>query len=222
MNKLAITALILGGFSVAHAQKPAVAPASGAASKPAATAPATGAPAKTTEPPAGVPHDMTPPKPGPETDALKPFSHSTTSTGTVPAMAMGNAAELPTKAKESCKWTAGGFWVTCEIDETVGTGKTAMKWSGHWTFGYDLAAKAYRGVMFTSSGDHMAMKGTLEGAKLTWESVEAMKAAAPNMPSKLRITEDATDPKAIKFLEEGLMGTKWVQLSSAVEKPSKL
>jgi hypothetical protein len=218
MNKLVITALILGGFSVAHAQKPAAAPASGVAQKPAA-APATATATKPAEPPAGVPHDMTPPKPGAETDALKPFAHSSTSTGTVPAMAMGNPAEMPTKAKETCKWSAGGFWISCDIDETVGTGKTAMKWQGHWTFGYDLAAKAYRGVMFTSSGDHMAMKGTLDGAKLTWESAEAMK--VPNMPSKLRITEDATDPKAIKFTEEGLLNGKWVPLSTAVEKPTK-
>jgi hypothetical protein len=139
--------------------------------------------------------------------------------GTVPANAMGNPAELPTKAKTTCKWVAGGFWVSCDIDETVGTGKTAMRWQGHWTFGYDLAAKAYRGVMFSSEGQHMAMKGTLDGSKIVWESAQEMK--VPNMPSKLRITEDAADPKAIKFTEEGLMNGKWAPLTSAVEKPTK-
>jgi hypothetical protein len=128
MNKLVITALIFGGFTVAHAQ----APAAKATPAPAA-APGKAASAKATEPPPGVPPAMTPPKPGGETDALKPFAHSSTMTGTVPANAMGNPAELPTKAKTTCKWAAGSFWVACDIDETVGTGKTATRWQGHWT-----------------------------------------------------------------------------------------
>jgi hypothetical protein len=65
----------------------------------------------------------------------------------------------------------------------------------------------------------MAMKGTLDGTKLVWESAQEMK--VPGMPSKLRITEDATEPKAIKFTEEGLMNGKWMPLTSAVEKPTK-
>src|SRR5262245_47697531 len=100
MNKLLSAAVVLS-FGIAHAQtktekpatppptkteKPAT-PPSGAAALPAAAAPAGGAPA-----------EMTPPKPGPESEALKPFAHNVQATGTIPAGAMGpNAPETSTK-----------------------------------------------------------------------------------------------------------------------------
>ena len=39
---------------------------------------------------------------------------------------------------------------------TTGTGKTAMKWMGHWVFGYDVTAKGYRGTMSDNMGMMMA------------------------------------------------------------------
>jgi hypothetical protein len=205
MKKLAAAALALSFAVAAQAQKPETAPKADK-SKTEAAPPASG-------------EAMTPPKPGPETLALKPFAQSSTMTGTLAAGAWGKNPELPAKATSKCKWTAGNMWVACDIDETIGAGKTAMKWSGHWMFGWDLAAKAYVGVMASSMGEHEAMKGTLEGSKLTWESMHEMK-APPHMPSKLRITEDATDPKAIKFTEEALVDGKWVTMENAVEKPT--
>lgn len=205
-----LTAAIVLSFGVAYAQAPSGKSAKPTAEKPAAAAPASGAAAKP---------EMTPPKPGPETEALKPFAKSFSMTGTVPANAMGNEKELSTKARGTCKWVAGNMWVACDIDETVGTGKTAQKWAGHWVFGYDYAAKSYRGVMVSSMGEHMGMNGTLEDKKMTWESMHEMKGLPPGMPTKLRITEDATDPKAIKFTEEGWVGGKWVTSTTATMKP---
>lgn len=220
MNKLLI-AVSLCTFGLAHAQsgttaKPAAPAASGAAAKPAAS----GAAAKPATPPSGAtaaPAEMAPPKPGPETEALKPFAHSVTTAGTIHAGAMGpNSPEMPTKGKATCKWVLGNLWVACDIEDTAGTGKTAMKWAGHLVFGWDFAAKGYRGTITDNMGMQVAFKGTLEGAKLTWETVGEMK--VPNMPTKSRMTLDATDPKAIKFTEEGMMGGKWVPMSSSVHK----
>jgi hypothetical protein len=221
MNKL-LAAVVLLGFATAHAQtkteKPAT-PPTGAAAKPAtppsgaAGAPAAGAPA------AGAPPaEMAPPKPGPETEALKPFAKSVQSTGTIVAGAMGpNSPETPTKGKSTCKWTMNNLWVMCEIDETSGTGKTAMKWMGHWVFGYDFGQKGYRAFMTDNWGTMTPFKGTLEGTKLTWESIGEMK-GPPGMPTKMRVTLDATDPKAIKFTEEGFLNGKWMVRGTATHK----
>jgi hypothetical protein len=207
MTKL-LTAVALLSFGTAYAQsgkadKPAAAP-SGAAAAPSG---GTAAP------------DMTPPKPGPETEALKPFVHNITSTGTVAAGSMGSNPELPTKGKATCHWTVANFWAMCDIEETTGTGKTAMKWIGHWMFGYDLMAKGYRGVMLDNMGSMVPMKGTLEGTKLTWESMNDMK-GPPGMPTKIRFAMDAADPKNIKFTEDGMVGGKWVTRSTGVHKLS--
>jgi hypothetical protein len=105
------------------------------------------------------------------------------------------------------------------MEETSGTGKTAMKWQGHWVFGWDTMAKAYRGTMISTMGDMTEMKGTLDGSKLTWETGE-MKGLPQGMPTKARVTLDATDAKAIKFTEEGYLNGKWVTTGTAVHKPS--
>jgi hypothetical protein len=212
MNRL-LAAVVTLSFSTAYAQKPAETPKTGGA-PPAAAPPPAGAP------PAGAPPgEMGPPKPGPETEALKPFAKSITSTGTMNAGAMGpGSPEMPTKGKATCKWVLNNLWIACDIEETSGAGKTAMKWQGHWVFGYDFLAKGYRGTMTSSMGAQMRMKGTLEAQKLTWETVDEMK--MPGMPSKTRITLDATDPKAIKFTDEGLVGGKWVAMSTATHRPA--
>jgi hypothetical protein len=211
MNKI-LFAFALCSFSVAHAQAPA------AEKKPAATTKAPAADAKA-PPPGGDPMAamMAMTKPGPEQEALKPFSHSVTSTGSVVAGGMGpGSPEMPTKGKATCKWINGNMWVSCDIEESMGAGPKAMKWVGHWVFGYDNLAKSYRGVMTDNFGMMERMKGTLEGTKLTWESVDEMK--VPNMPSKSRVTMDAADPKALKFTEEVFQDGKWSVHGTATHK----
>jgi hypothetical protein len=213
MHKQLLAAVLTLSFgAIVHAQAPAKAgDTAKPAAPPAGTKPTT--PAKDA-PPAGA--EMAPPKPGPETEALKPFAKSVTSSGTIPAGVMGGNPELTTKGKSTCKWVLNNLWVSCEIEENVGSGKQAMKWAGHWVFGYDFIAKGYRGTMTSTMGDQTQMKGTLEGSKLVWENIEEMK--VPGMPSKSRITLDATDPKAIKFSEEGYLQGKWVPMGASVHK----
>jgi hypothetical protein len=194
MNKL-LLAVSLFTFGLAHAQsgksdKPATPPSGG-------TATAAG----------NAPPTMEMPKPGPEQDALKPFIHSSPYTGT---HMMPDGKELPTKGKQTCKWLPGNMWAACDIEMTTGTGKTAMKWNGHLVMGYDTMAKGYRAVMTDNMGMLARMKGTLEGSKMVWESMDEVK--MPGMPSKERVTEDATDPKNSKMTFEGMMNGKWTPM----------
>ena len=62
-------------------------------------------------------------------------------------------------------------------------------------------AKGYRAVMTDNMGMLGRMKGTLDGAKMVWESMDEMK--VPDMPSKERVTDDATDPKVEKMTVRG-------------------
>jgi hypothetical protein len=206
---------LLFAFGNAFAQptggdkKPAPAPAAKPAEKPAPAAkpaekPAAGAPAAAMEPPP-------PPKAGPETDALKPFApKSATMTGKSPAGAYGpNSPEMATKGKVSCKWIMNNLFAMCDIEDTMGTGKTAMKWMGHQMMGWDFGAKEYRSTMVDSFGGVVMMKGKLEGSKLSWESMTD--AYMMGQPTKFRISFDATDPKAIKMTGEHTgPDKKWV------------
>ena len=159
--------------------------------------------------------EMTPPKPGPEQAAIKPLVASSTGTG---EHLMPDGKAMPSKAKSTCKWLPGNMWAACDIEETVGTGKTAMKWMGHMVFGYDTAAKAYRAYMMDSWGMSDRMKGTLEGTKMVWESTDEVK--VPGMSSKSRVTEDFTEPKTDKLSFEGWMNGKWMPMGSMTMKAS--
>jgi hypothetical protein len=214
MKKL-LFAIVMLGFGVAQAQtkpektekqaqgqtkpekaeKPAM-PPSGAAAAPAAGAP-----------------EMTPPKPGPEQDALKPFVRNGTYTGT---RTMPDGKETPTKGKQACKWLPGNMWASCDIEMSTGAGKTATKWMGHLVMGYDTMAKGYRAVMTDNMGMMGRMKGALEGSKMTWESMDEMK--VPGMPSKERVTDDLSDPKAEKMTFEGWINGKWTPTGSGTFK----
>lgn len=203
MNKLLI-AVTLCTFGTAYAQ-------SGTTAKPAPSG------AKTATAPSGASAApaMEMPKPGPDQDALKPFVRSGSYTGTH----MGpDGKEAPEKGKQTCKWLPGNMWAACDIDMTTGTGKTAMKWMGHLVMGYDTMAKGYRAVMTDNMGMMGRMKGTLEGKKMVWESMDEMKGGPPGMPSKERVTDDATDPKSEKMTFEGEINGKWMPMGSGAFK----
>jgi len=200
MNKL-LVAVSLCTFGIAYAQAPSgkTAAPSGKAATPSGGSAA----------PAGM--EMMPPKPGPDQDALKPFVHSAGYTGTHVGP---DGKEAPTKGKQTCKWLPGNMWAACDIEMSMGTGKTAMKWMGHLVMGYDMMAKGYRGVMTDNMGMMSRMKGTLDGKKMVWESMDEMKNAPPGMPSKERVTDDASDPKEEKMTFEGWMNGKWMPTGS--------
>jgi hypothetical protein len=209
-----IVAFALLSFSVAHAQAPAPAaekkPAAAPEKKPAAAdtkAPAGAAPGSSDE----MAKMMEMSKPGPNQTALKPFMKSASFTGTHTNPTDGK--EIPTKGKQTCKWLPGNMWAACDIDQTAGTGKTAMHWMGHLVFGWDNVANGYRAFMTDNFGMSSRMKGTLEGTKMVWESMDEMK-GPPNAPSKERVTDEGGE----KLTFEGLMNGKWVPMGSATMK----
>jgi hypothetical protein len=160
-----------------------------------------------------------PPTPGAETKALEAFTKSVTMTGKAPAGAWGpGSPEMATKGKGTCKWEVNNLWAVCELEDTMGVGKQAMTWKGHWTYGWDFAAKAYRGVMVDSWGMAMMLDGKIEGQKITWESKgEVM---MMGQPTKVRFSMDVTDPKAIKFIGEHTAAGNWVVDEESVMKPA--
>ncbi len=205
MNKL-VVALTLCTFGVAYAQSGTTAkPAPAPSGKTAAPAPSGASAAPT----------MEMPKPGPEQDALKPFVKNGTLTG---SHIGPDGKEMASKGKQTCKWLPGNMWAACDIDETTGTGKTAMHWMGHLVFGYDTVAKAYRGYMADNMGMSSRMKGALDGTKMVWESMDEVK--VPGMPSKERVTEDVSDPKVDKITFEGWMNGKWMPTGTTTVKVS--
>lgn len=142
------------------------------------------------------------PKPGPETQALRPFIGSFTWTGTAKAGAFGpGSPEMPTRGRERCRWILGNLWAECELQDTAGKGKQAITWKATELVGYDLMAKQYVAAFVDNMGGMMTMKGMLEGSKLTFEGAGMMNGE----PWKDRVTYDASNPKAIQFTEERSM-----------------
>lgn len=168
---------------------------------------------------AGAPPKMEAAKPGPETAALKPFTGNASWTGVMKAGAMGpGSPEMATKGKMKCGWIMGGLWAMCDIEDGPAAPKSFV-WKGHWIVGWDNEAKEYRGSIFDNMGSSANMKGKMDGQKLVMESPEAM---MMGMPMKMRMTWDATDPKAVKFTEErSVKGGPWTVAGESTYKAGK-
>lgn len=217
MKKLLQCCAVLGAFVVtgAQAQKTANPPSGGSVKGDAAKLADAGKPMGA--PPSA--EEMAPPKPGPETMALKPLATTLTLAGNVPANAMGpGSPAMTTKGTHSCKWSADKLWLNCEIKDTMGTGKQAMTWNGHMMIGWDFTAKMYRAVMTDNMGAAMMMQGKMDGAKLPLESVGDYQMMGH--PMKMRFTMDMTDPKAFKYTDERDMGKsgKWTTFEEGTMK----
>jgi hypothetical protein len=156
-----------------------------------------------------------PPKPGEETKKLQFLVGTFSGPGKMEAGAMKpDSPEMPTKAKQVCKWTLGNFWVACDVTDTAGTGKQAMTWMGHMLVGYDMEAKMYRSVGADNMGTAFDLNGKMEDKKFTMES--ARETTMMGMPVKFRFTFDFSDPKTLKFTDERSMkGGPW-QLAETI------
>jgi hypothetical protein len=216
MKKVLQCCAVVGAFIVAGAGAQEKKPA---AEKKAA--PPSGEPTRAMGAPASA-DEMKPPKPGPETLALKPMATTMQMSGSVPAGAMGpGSAAMTTKGSQSCKWSSDKLWLDCQIKDTMGTGKQAMTWMGHMMIGWDFSAKMYRAVMTDNMGMAMMMQGKMEGSKLPLESVGDYEMMGH--PMKMRFTMDMTEPKAIKFTDERELGKsgKWTTFEEGTMKAGK-
>jgi hypothetical protein len=105
-----------------------------------------------------------PPKPGPEVKKLAVMVGRFTNEGEVKAGAMGpNSPLIKLSGTDECRWTAGGFGLTCTYIYDVG----GTKWVGTSLFYYDPTSKKYRchGVNNLEIEDQT---GTVSGDTWTW------------------------------------------------------
>jgi hypothetical protein len=101
------------------------------------------------------------------------------------------------------------LWAACDLEDTVGKGKEATTWKGHWVVGWDFGAREYRGQMVDSWGAASTFKGSFTGEKITFESLNEIDMMGKM--GRVRISFDATDPKVIKFTSEHqFRGEPWV------------
>lgn len=150
---------------------------------------------------------MTMPKPGPEMAALfKMFGHGATWEGQVPAGALGPKSPATTShGMAGCRAAAGGFWVACELEDTMGSGKEAKMWRGHMIVGYDLGSKSYRAVVVDNTGGMFVYDGKMEGGTLTLVTPDAAPIMGTMMKDRLTFVA-GPDGRMKSFKDEHQVG----------------
>jgi hypothetical protein len=106
-----------------------------------------------------------PPKPGPEVKKLAFMVGRFRNEGVVKAGAMGpNSAAMKVSGTDGCRWTAGGFGLTCTYAYDVG----GTKWAGTGLCYYDPTSKKYRYHAVNNLGEIEDQTGTVSGDTWTW------------------------------------------------------
>lgn len=164
---------------------------------------------------------MTPPKPGAESQALGSFfSTGATWTGEVPAGALGPDSPATTShGKAVCHEILGGFWYVCEIEDVMGTGDNATTWNGHMVVGYDVNEGAYRAMIADNLGNLTEFEGEMDDNTFVLETPEPVMMMGQMM--KDRLTWVKQDDGNMKFTDEHQMGDDedWTPFETAVMKP---
>jgi Protein of unknown function (DUF1579) len=144
------------------------------------------------------------PKPGAEHKKMDVFVGSWTLDGDMKPGPMGPGGKM--NEKEKCEWMEGSFYVVCHASYTMqnmgsGTGLAVM--------GYSNDDKTYTYREFSSDGEFVDSKGTVDGDTWTWIGDEKM----GGMTSKGRFTMKMTSPTSYNFMfEMSPDGTKWTTL----------
>jgi len=145
------------------------------------------------------------PKPAPELKKLDVFVGTWNLEGTMKPGAMGPGGTMT--ENEKCEWMEGGFYLVCHSDYKSSMGNGV----GLSVMGYSTEAKAYTYHEFSSTGEFVDSKGTIDGDTWTWTSEEKM----GGMTMKGKFTIKVTSPSTYNFgFEMSQDGTKW---TSAME-----
>ena len=109
-----------------------------------------------------------PPKPGPEVKKLDYSIGTWKVEGEAKPFGPMPGGKLT--ATEKCEWYSGGFFVTCHSQGTgpMGPGKSVS------FLGYDPNEKVYTYRAFTSTGDAIDAKGTVNGDTWNWTADSKM------------------------------------------------
>jgi len=109
-----------------------------------------------------------PPKPGPEVKRLAYNIGTWNMTGE--AKPFGPMPGGKVTGTEKCEWYSGGFFVTCHSEGTGPMGPS----KGVSFMGYDPNEKVYTYHEFTSTGEAIDSKGTVNGDTWNWTAESKM------------------------------------------------
>src|SRR5260370_7461639 len=138
-----------------------------------------------------------PPKPGPEVKKLDYNIGTWNVAGE--AKPFGPMPGGKFTAKEKCEWYSGGFFVMCHSEGTGPMGPA----KGVSFLGYDPNEKVYTYHEFTSTGEAIDSKGTVNGDTWNWTAESKMgdakisvpvtikEQSKPEHPSKLEMSQNA-------------------------------
>jgi hypothetical protein len=143
------------------------------------------------------------PKPGPEHQKLNVFVGSWTLDGDMKPGPMGPGGKMA--EKEKCEWMEGSYYLVCHSDYTSSMGNGV----GLSVMGYSNDDKAYTYREFSSDGEFVDARGTLNGDTWTWTSDNKM----GGMTMKGRFTIKMTSATSYNFtFEMSDDGTKWMTI----------
>ena len=140
------------------------------------------------------------PKPGPELKKLDVFVGTWSLDGTMKPGVMGPGGTMT--ESEKCEWMEGGFYLVCHSDFKSSMGNGV----GLSVMGYSGEDKAYTYHEFSSAGEFVDSKGTVDGDTWTWTNDEKM----GGMSMKGRFTIHMTSAASYTFaFDMSQDGTKW-------------
>lgn len=130
------------------------------------------------------------PKPGPEQEKIKYFLGNWKEEGTMKPSPMGPGGKFTGTYHNTMM--AGGFFL-----ELHSTGDMAAmgKFTSTAFMGYDAEEKTYTYDEFSSTGERVSARGTLEGDTWTWTNEQKMMGKT----MKGRFTEKITSPTSYEF-----------------------
>ena len=111
---------------------------------------------------------MAAPKPAPELKKLDVFVGTWNLDGNMKPGMMGPGGSMT--ENEKCEWMEGGFYLVCHSDYKSSMGNGV----GLSVMGYSTDDKAYTYREFSSAGEFVDSKGTLDGDTWTWINDEKM------------------------------------------------
>jgi hypothetical protein len=144
---------------------------------------------------------MGPPKPAPELKKLDYFAGNWTSEGNMNPGPMGPGGKF-TEAGHGA-WMDGGFFLVIHTDFKGGAMGNA---TGTAYMGYDPQDKVYTYDAFSSMGENIHSKGTLDGD--TWNWTNEFKMGPQTMKARYTMKILSPDSYTFKF-EMSQDGTKW-------------
>lgn len=144
---------------------------------------------------------MGPPKPGPELKKLDLFLGSWTSEGEAKPGPMGPGGKFTESSH--AEWMDGGFFVVIHSDFKGGAMGNS---NGTAYMGYDPQEKVYTYDAFSSAGEAIHSKGTVDGD--TWNWSNEFKMGPQTMKARYTMKILSPDSYTFKF-EMSPDGTKW-------------